>query len=314
MYAAIHPSELAVYLKEVDQIAFDSRTGFFPEKTIDSARLLTSSLLSYSDDHADPADSASWLASEFLICRSIGSIMRSVFPLQYEHAELSKAFYSAPDVIFLYYFRHHGVDLNTLRGWMRKIPALSSPTSPSGSFGSGYSFQKTARKSGQKSGSLGGFLLSGEQWSKVQHLFPNPAHASRTRGRPRWSTRKVLDTILWKTAEGIEWETLPFGFPSKRTCTRFMESCTKDGRLPLVFLLLYEDLIQRTQSGPVAFDAIDEYFFLDPTYRVQIKKHFSRGIPELETWQLDTARLFLQYAYELIRYFRRKEKYRRFPY
>lgn len=314
MYAAVHPSELAVYLKEVDKIAFDSHTGLFPEKNIDSGRLLTSDLLWLSDEYKDPADSPSWLASEFLISRSIGSIVRSVSRVQFEHAELFKAFHSAPDVIFLYYFRQHGVDLPTLRAWMKKISAPPFSTSSSSSLRSGHSFQKKTCKSDQNSNTLGSFSLTGEQWSKIQPLFPNPAFIPPARGRPPMSPRRVLNAILWKEAEGIGWESLPACFPSQATCIRFMASCTQDGRLPLVYLLLYEDLLKRTQAGPAAFDAIDEYFFMDLTHRVQIKKHFPRGIPQLETWQLDTARLFLQYAYELIRYFRRKEKYLHFPY
>ncbi len=310
MYAVVNPSELAFYLKEMDHIAFDSRTGFSPKKNIRSARVLNYRLLSFSDDNEEPADSASWLASNILICRSLGSITRSVSLLRFEQIELSRTFRSAPDVIFLYYCRQHDIDIPILRACMQKYPA-PSPSSALPSISSGHSFQKTDKKIAQKSTGLGSFILTDEQWAKVRHLFPTSNPASPACGRPAWSSRQVLDAIFWMVAQGVDWDSFPVGFPSSATCRRYMGSWINDGRLLLVYLHLYNDLM--TRGDQAVFEGLNNYFYIDLLQRIQIKKDFLPTPPGLATWQLDTTRLFLQFAYQIIQRIRREDKNPRFP-
>jgi hypothetical protein len=141
MYSAINPSELTGYLTEVDRVAFRSHTQIASSDNIKWARILASRLLSYDEEIEEPAGSASWLAAQFLLARNLGSITRSVSLIRFEQGELSKAFCSAPDVIFWLFFRRYGVDLTALRACMQRYPQLSSGPASS-SISSGHSFLK----------------------------------------------------------------------------------------------------------------------------------------------------------------------------
>ncbi len=314
MYSAINPSDLAAYLKEADRVAFRSHARVASRNNIKWARILASRLLSYDEEIEEPGGSASWLAAQFLLARNLGSITRSVSRIRFEQGELSKTFRSAPDVISLLFLRRYGVDLNTLQSCMQKYPRVfSAPASVS--ISSGHSFLKRGKKIAQNSTGLGGFKLTDDQWAKIRRLFPDTTDPISRRGRPAWSARQILDALFWKVAQGTDWYSLPAGSPSPPTCRRFMKSCTNDGRILLTYLFLYQDLLDRTQmqGDEGMLEQLLEYFYISPGLLIQIKTGLAISNSGLEIWQLNTARLFLQFAYELIRRFRLEEHNPYFP-
>ena len=158
-------------------------------------------------------------------------------------------------------------------------------------------------------------MLTDPQWAKIMRLFPASTDPIPHPGRPAWTARQILDAIFWKVARGADWDSLPADSPSPPTCRRFMKSCTRDGRLLLAYLFLYQHLLDsdRVQGTEGTFEQLHKYFYISPELLIQIKPGLAISTSGLETWQLNTARLFLQFAYELICRFRREEHNSYFP-
>jgi transposase len=62
-------------------------------------------------------------------------------------------------------------------------------------------------------------FLTDAQWLLIADLFPDPP-VSPEGGRPRISSRKCLEGILWILTSGARWKDLPERYPSPATCWR----------------------------------------------------------------------------------------------
>lgn len=73
--------------------------------------------------------------------------------------------------------------------------------------------------------------LSDAEWSRVEHLFST---ASSGRGRPRVSSREILDAILWACFDEHKWTHLPASYPAQQTCYIAFLKWRRDGVLTQV--------------------------------------------------------------------------------
>jgi transposase len=89
------------------------------------------------------------------------------------------------------------------------------------------------------------FRLSDKQWSIVEPIVVR--HSLETRGRKRWSDRKVLESILFVIQLGGSWRRLPKeeGFPSFNTCHRRYQRWLHNSVLDRVLEVLAMDMEKR---------------------------------------------------------------------
>jgi len=83
--------------------------------------------------------------------------------------------------------------------------------------------------------------LSDEMWARVCHLLIEQPHTGR--GRPRRSTRHVLDGILWVVTNDEKWHHLPSIYPPSQTCYAKWLARRRDGVMEAVFAQLRYDLL-----------------------------------------------------------------------
>ena len=131
--------------------------------------------------------------------------------------------------------------------------------------------------------------LTDEQWALIAPLFEK-VDEIQTRGRPRRSSREILNGVLWILRSGARWADLPERFPPYQTCHRRFQEWVKDGRLRKVLETLAQDLLERGKLD------LSETF-IDGTF-VSAKK----GVLKLErpsgakvrnSWQWQMALVFL---------------------
>ena len=145
-------------------------------------------------------------------------------------------------------------------------------------------------------------FLSSAQWAILEPLLP-PADHGGSRGRPSADPRELLDAVFWKIANHARWQDLPAGYPPMLTCRRYYRRLFLSGRLATLYSALYEDLRTRGQVDLTAL--VDQGCFMLTDNTVTL----SPGLEEI--WQLRTALLFLQYAYQVFWRFQPRTKYAR---
>lgn len=71
-------------------------------------------------------------------------------------------------------------------------------------------------------------FLSNSQWLLIADLFADPP-LSPLGGRPRVSSRRCLEGILWVLTSGSRWKDLPERYPSPPTCWRRHRDWSRSG-------------------------------------------------------------------------------------
>src|SRR6187402_456164 len=82
-------------------------------------------------------------------------------------------------------------------------------------------------------------LLTDEQWSLIEDLFPAPA----TTGRPPADRRKVVDGILWILRTGSPWRDVPPEFGPWQTLWRLFDQWNGDNTL--------DEMLSRLRAGQI---------------------------------------------------------------
>ncbi len=86
--------------------------------------------------------------------------------------------------------------------------------------------------------------LTDEQWAIVAPRLPDqPLH--NCRGRPRASSRRALNGILWVMRTASPWSALPSKYPSRKVCRRRFKEWKEAGVLVEVLRALEDDLAYR---------------------------------------------------------------------
>jgi transposase len=146
--------------------------------------------------------------------------------------------------------------------------------------------------------------LTAEQWVLIEPLLSTApswsgAYPQNTLlpSRPPPDLRLVLDAILWKISHQEPWYSLPGparlrAAPGWQSCYRYYRKWQRSGLLDQIYHTLYQDLVQRggldlpaaLSAGGISFDRCFGHWVLnfDPAWQ--------------DTWQLETARLFLALA------------------
>ena len=134
------------------------------------------------------------------------------------------------------------------------------------------------------------------------------SRGSRGRGRPPADPSAMLDAIFWKTAHHARWQDLPVGYPSMFPCRRYYRRIFRGGRLLTIYRALYQDFCT---CGGFDLTALVERDCFEIN---ENKIALCPGVPG--TWQMRTALLFMQLAYQNLRHLRRvkeQERQRRLP-
>jgi transposase len=126
----------------------------------------------------------------------------------------------------------------------------------------------------------------------LESLLP-PLDRPTRRGRPPADPRILLDAIFWKFAHHARWKDLPDYYPPMLTCRRYYQRLFLSGRLATLYAALFKDLCGRGRAdlpSMVAhgyFETNGRDIALSPAVAL--------------TWQLRTALLFIQHAYQVFR-------------
>jgi uncharacterized membrane protein YgcG len=132
------------------------------------------------------------------------------------------------------------------------------------------------------------------------------------RGRPPSDPRPLLDAIFWKLAHHATWQDLsqqqlsplPCGggaggeVPPMLTSSRYYRRLYRSGRLLTLYTALYRDFL--AHSGTDLPTLVDQGCFTIAGNTVIL----ASNLPE--TWQIRTARLFMQLSYQILRRLLRK--------
>ena len=132
--------------------------------------------------------------------------------------------------------------------------------------------------------------LTEEQWSVIEHLFPELQPREDGRGRPPADTRAVLSGVLWIMRTGAPWADLPERYPPYQTCHRRFQAWVRAGTLRVVLEALAEDLRSRGKLD------LSECF-IDATFAAAKKGALVLARPSAakgpRSWQWRTAMVFL---------------------
>lgn len=135
--------------------------------------------------------------------------------------------------------------------------------------------------------------LTDDQWKVLEPFFPKDEPVKPQGGRPGYSTREILDGVLWILRVGARWGDelpLPRNYPSGSTCYRHFRKWVELGIFDQVIRALVEDLRSRGK-----IDLAET--FIDATF-VEAKKGVEKSVKRsavkaAKSWQLWTVDLFL---------------------
>ena len=152
-------------------------------------------------------------------------------------------------------------------------------------------------------------FLSPRQWALLEPLlpftnFPPPSGEGsgvRGRGHPPADPHALLDAIFWKFAHHAAWKDLPPGSPPMLTCRRYYRRLFLSGCLVTLYSALHKDFLASGQSDLTAF--------IDRGGIINTGKELVLAHDVAETWQIRTAMLLMQPAFQsLRRLLRQKEQ------
>jgi transposase len=146
-------------------------------------------------------------------------------------------------------------------------------------------------------------FLTSRQWEVLDPLIPpsenilpsalGQGSGVRLSGRPAADPLPLLDAIFWKFAHHARWKDLPAGSPPMLTCRRYYRRLFMSGRLYTIYSALYKDFLSTAELDLPSL--VDQGWFL-------IESHALVLCPGLDdTWQLRTALLFMQQAWQVSR-------------
>lgn len=132
--------------------------------------------------------------------------------------------------------------------------------------------------------------LTKEQWSVLEPLFPKKKSPRRNGGRPGYSTKQLLEGVLWVMKVGARWRDMPRDYPSGSTCYRHFRKWVEAGVFDKVIRTLVEDLRKRGK-----IDLTET--FIDATF-VEAKKGAKKSakpsqVKVPKSWRSSTISLFL---------------------
>jgi transposase len=87
-------------------------------------------------------------------------------------------------------------------------------------------------------------VLSDAQWLVIADLFPDLPVGPQG-GRPRVSSRRCLEGVLWMLRAGTRWKDLPSWYPSPATCWRRHRDWTRSGVFRAAWDRLLGKMLQR---------------------------------------------------------------------
>lgn len=134
--------------------------------------------------------------------------------------------------------------------------------------------------------------LTDAQWRVLEPYFPKPKRKNPEGGRPGYSSRELLQGVLWVMRTGARWNDLqmPKGYPSGSTCYRHFRKWVESGIFDKVIRALVRDLHKRGK-----IDLTET--FIDATF-VEAKKGELKSVKPSpakgrRSWQSLTVDLFL---------------------
>jgi hypothetical protein len=146
-------------------------------------------------------------------------------------------------------------------------------------------------------------FLTCHQSELLEPLIPIPDRAD-PRGRPLAHPRPLLDAIFWKLAHHARWQDLPTGSPPKLTCRRYYRLLFLSGRLLTIYSALYKDFLRYAKTDLPGL--VNQNYFSISGNTLVVCSGFE------ETWQVRTALLFMQQAWQVsCRIMREKEQVQR---
>jgi transposase len=185
-----------------------------------------------------------------------------------------------------------------------KLSDLNSPTTRKDFFSSNSSFPSP--------------FLTSRQWEVLEPLIPPSGNTLpspsgkgsgvRLTGRPAADPFPLLNAIFWKFAHHARWQDLPTGSPPMLTCRRYYRRLFLSGRLYSLYSALYKDFLSNFNADLPSL--VDQGCFLIDGNALVLRPGLD------ETWQLRTALLFMQQAWQVSRRILRENdrlNRRRFP-
>lgn len=141
--------------------------------------------------------------------------------------------------------------------------------------------------------------LKDEQWSVLEPLIPVAPVREDGRGRPRRSSREILDAILWILRTGAPWKDLPDRYPPYQTCHRRFQEWDRAGVMDAILKALVMDLKKRGKLDL-------RECFIDGSFAPAKKGAQALGKPSgarvRSSWQWQTVLVFLSpYALRVLR-------------
>lgn len=126
--------------------------------------------------------------------------------------------------------------------------------------------------------------LTDEQWMIIAPLFQETSCLLGRYGRPRRTSRHVLNGILWRLRRGARWQDLPKRFPAVQTCHTKFKQWVGDGTLRRVLELLAGDLEKRGEVNLAEGFVDGTYFFVKERNESQAPQSGGKIAP-LWVWQ-----------------------------
>jgi transposase len=132
--------------------------------------------------------------------------------------------------------------------------------------------------------------LTDDQWDASKDLFSQ--FLNQGAGRLPQSSRRILDTILWKLRTGASWLDLPPGYPSHQTCFRRYTLWDRSGVLEAVVKALASHLSSSGVDLNRLFQEHEiEYFPIGKRIGIRFAPHLQ------DTRQSSTALLIIQFFF-----------------
>lgn len=132
--------------------------------------------------------------------------------------------------------------------------------------------------------------LKDEQWAVIEPLMPVVPLREDKRGRPRRSSREIMDGILWVLRTGAPWKDIPDRYPPYQTCHRRFQEWNEAGVMDRILEALATDLKERGKLDLTEC-------FIDGTFAPAKKGAQVLGKPSgarvRRSWQWQTVMVFL---------------------
>jgi transposase len=131
-------------------------------------------------------------------------------------------------------------------------------------------------------------MLTDEQWSALQPIFPPPS--PHLHGRPPLDDRRILEAVIYKVSSGAPWYDLPSEYPSHQTVYRRYRQWRRSGLWGVIFKTLLHDL---TVRGEFDFEEANRLGYYHGNRRFdKVTLTIDPSAPH--TWQIATGYFLLR--------------------